>query len=318
MDLTQIVPEAKSEIEHFLADFPDGTVVIRGATATGKSGLSVELSQYFDMEVVSADSRQIFCFMDIGTDKIAKKIRSTLPHHQIDIIDPDQNYTAGQRKQDSEAIIEQILQHKKVPFIVGGTGLYIDTIYKNFTMPESAPDLIFRQQLQDQEDLQPGFLHSELSRIDPVEASKLHPKATRYIIRALEIHHSTGSTKTDTFIQQPVRHPLLMLGLWREKEQGNMLINSRIKQMIKNGLIDEVQSLLSVGYSTDLQSMNGIGYKEVISYLHGLYNLEKMEEYLKRNTHHLAKKQRTRFRRYIAQGKINARENVRYRVWNLG
>ncbi len=256
------------------------------------------------MEIISADSRQIFRLMDIGTDKVSKEIREKVPHHQIDIVDPDETYTAGQRKQDSETIVEQILSRKKIPVIVGGTGLYIDTIYKNFTMPESAPDPIFRATMEEKEKAEPGFLHAELSRIDPDEALKIHPKATRYLIRALEIYHTTGKTKTEGFIQQPVKHPLLMLGIRRETEEGNRLINARIKQMLKNGLIDEVKSLLNAGYTADLQSMNGIGYKEVIGYLQNQYDFEKMEELLKKNTHHLAKKQRTRFRRYIAEGNV--------------
>lgn len=256
------------------------------------------------MEIISADSRQIFRLMDIGTDKVSKEIREKVPHHQIDIVDPDETYTAGQRKQDSETIVEQILSRKKIPVIVGGTGLYIDTIYKNFTMPESAPDPIFRATMEEKEKAEPGFLHAELSRIDPDEALKIHPKATRYLIRALEIYHTTGKTKTEGFIQQSVKHPLLMLGIRRETEEGNRLINARIKQMLKNGLIDEVKSLLNAGYTADLQSMNGIGYKEVIGYLQNQYDFEKMEELLKKNTHHLAKKQRTRFRRYIAEGNV--------------
>lgn len=318
MPFDQILQHSKNTISSFLDQNPDGTVIIWWATATWKSKLSVQLSQYFDMEVVSADSRQIFRLMDIGTDKISANIRANLPHHQIDIINPDQTYTAWQRKTDSEQIIEQILHRKKIPFIVWWTGLYIDTIYKNFTMPESAPDPIFRAEMQKREKADLWFLYRELQRIDPDEAQNLHPKADRYILRALEIFHTTGKTKTESFIQQPVRHPLLMLGLWREKEEWNKLINTRIKEMIKIWLIDEVQSLLNAGYTADLQSMNGIWYKEVVGYLQGEYDLDKMEELLKKNTHHLAKKQRTRFRRYIAEWQANPRQNVSYKVFNLG
>lgn len=267
--------------------------------------------------MISADSRQIFRHMDIGTDKVSDEIRAQIPHHQIDIRDPDQSYTAGQRKQDTDQLLDQILSRKKLPCIVGGTGLYLDTIYKNFTMPESAPDPLFRQKMQEKEKADPGFLQRELLRIDPQEAAKIHPKATRYLMRALEIYHTTGKTKTESFIQQPVKHPLLMIGLRRDTQEGNRLINTRIKQMLQNGLVQEVEGLLEAGYHADLQAMNGIGYKEVVGYLQQQYDAEKMEELLKKNTHHLAKKQRTRFRRYIAEGKAHPRENVSYEVFYL-
>jgi len=317
MEVEDILINARETCGRFLSQNKDGTIIIRWATATGKSKLSVLLSKYFPTEIISADSRQIFKLMDIWTDKISQEIRSKIPHHQIDIVNPDETYTAGQRKEDSEMKIEEILWRWKHPFIVGGTGLYIDTIYKNYTMPESAPNYEFRQQMEEKEKAEPWFLYTELMKIDPEEAQKLHPNSTRYLIRALEIYHTTGKTKTEEFIQQPVKHPLLMLGLRREKEETNRRINARIKEMLKNWLIDEVQSLLNQGFSPELQSMWGIGYKEVIGYLQGQYDAEKMEELLKKNTHHLAKKQRTRFRRYIAEGKAMPKQNVNYKVFTL-
>jgi tRNA dimethylallyltransferase len=119
MDIDHLLTDAYQTIDHFLQSYPNGTIIIRGATATGKSKLSVLLSKYFNMEIISADSRQIFKLMDIGTDKISQEIRATLPHHQIDIITPDETYTAGQWKTDSEKAVEDILHRKKIPFIVG-------------------------------------------------------------------------------------------------------------------------------------------------------------------------------------------------------
>jgi len=141
--------------------------------------------------VISSDSRQIFRKMDIGTDKISAEIRKKIPHHQIDIVDPDETYTAGQWKEDADHQVDEILAREKFPFIVGGTGLYIDTIYKNFSLPECPPDYALRSELEEQERQHPGFLHHELSKIDPEEAAKLHPNSTRYLIRALEIYKKT-------------------------------------------------------------------------------------------------------------------------------
>ena len=317
MDFSSILEDAKKTINSFKENNPDWVVVIWWATATWKSRLSVELSQFFPMEVISSDSRQIFRKMDIWTDKISAEIRAKIPHHQIDIVDPDQTYTAWEWKDDSEKIIDDILVRWKFPFIVWWTWLYIDTIYRNYSMPECSPHYDLRAELEEKEKKNPGILHQELMKVDPEEAAKLHPNSIRYIIRALEIFYVTWKTKTEGYIQQPVRHPLLMLWLWRDKETTNQLINARIKEMFKMWLVDEVDALLKEWYSPSLQSMQWIWYKEVVRYLQWEYNYEKMEEYLKRDTHHLAKKQRTWFRRYIAEWIQSPKENVMYKVRDL-
>jgi len=317
MDFSSILEDAKKTINSFKENNPDWVVVIWWATATWKSRLSVELSQFFPMEVISSDSRQIFRKMDIWTDKISSEIRAKIPHHQIDIVDPDQTYTAWEWKDDSEKIIDDILVRWKFPFIVWWTWLYIDTIYRNYSMPECSPHYDLRAELEEKEKKNPGILHQELMKVDPEEAAKLHPNSIRYIIRALEIFYVTWKTKTEGYIQQPVRHPLLMLWLWRDKETTNQLINARIKEMFKMWLVDEVDALLKEWYSPSLQSMQWIWYKEVVRYLQWEYNYEKMEEYLKRDTHHLAKKQRTWFRRYMAEWIQSPKENVMYKVRDL-
>ena len=155
MDFSSILEDAKSTISSFKDQNPDGAIIIWGATATGKSRLSVELSAFFDMEIISSDSRQIFKKMDIGTDKIPTEIRAKIPHHQIDIVKPDETYTAGQRKEAADQQLDAILARGKVPFIVGGTGLYIDTIYKNFSLPECPPDPLLRAELEEKEAQEP-------------------------------------------------------------------------------------------------------------------------------------------------------------------
>jgi len=317
MEIEDILLDAKDCCIGFLDKNLDWTIIIWWATATWKSKLSLLLSDFFDVELISADSRQIFRWMDIWTDKVPSQWREKIPHHQIDIVNPDETYTAWQWKFDVENEVEEILWRKKTPIIVWWTGLYIDTIYKNFQMPECAPNYEYRDELQKKEDAEPGYVYRLLQQIDPEEASKLHPNATRYIIRALEIYHETWKTKTELFLHQPVKHPLLMIGLWREKEETNMRINARIKEMLKSWLIDEVKWLLNQGYSPDLQSMQWIGYKEVIGYIQWEYWYDDMEELLRKNTHYLAKKQRTRFRRYIAEWIQSPRDNVQYKVWYL-
>ena len=317
MEIEDILLDAKESCQKFFDKNKDGTVIIRWATATGKSKLSLLLSDFFPVELISADSRQIFRWMDIWTDKVPMEWREKVPHHQIDIVNPDETYTAWQWKSDVEREVEEILWRGKNPIIVGWTWLYIDTIYKNFSMPECPPNYEYRDQLQEKENSEPWFVYNMLREIDPQEADKLHPNATRYIIRALEIFHETWKTKTELFLHQPVTHPLLMIGIWREKEETNIRINARIKEMIKNWLIDEVQWLLNQNFSPSLQSMQGIGYKEVVGYLQWRYDLETMEELLRRNTHYLAKKQRTRFRRYVAEWIQMPRNDVDYKVFYL-
>lgn len=255
--------------------------------------------------------------MNIWTDKVSQDVLDKITHHQINIVNPDERYTSGQWQRDVKKQIVDIQSRWKLPMIVWGTGLYIDTIYKNFNMPKIPADSKFREEMEKKEKEEPGYLYQELLKIDPEEANKHHPNSTRYILRALEIFYKSGKTKTDNFKEKPVDQPILMIGIWREREYTNILINKRIKDMIKGWLIEEVKWLLDKWYSPTLQAMQWIWYKEVIWYINGEYDIEKMEEMLKRNTHHLAKKQRTWFRRYITESKDMPKENVTYKVWEL-
>ena len=317
MRFDEIVLWSKGIIQDFVSKNPNWIVIIRWATATGKSRLSVELAKFFDVEIFSSDSRQIFREMNIWTDKVSQEILNKIPHHQINIIWPEESYTAWQWQKDVKKQIKEIQSRWKLPMIVWWTGLYIDTIYKNFQMPEIWPDFEFRKKMFDLEEKNPWFLHKELKKIDPDEAKKIHPKSTRYLVRALEIFHSSGKTKTESFLEKEVDQPILMMWIWREKDETNELINARIKEMIKSGLVDEVRRLLNKWYSPTLQSMQWIWYKEVIWYLEWKYDIDEMEKLLQQNTQRLAKRQRTRFRRYIADEKEHPKKNVTYKVWYL-
>lgn len=317
MKKEEIVKNVKSQIEQFYEKNPQWVVVIWWPTATGKSDLSLQLTDFFDMEIISADSRQLFRQMDIGTDKVSAEIREKIPHHLIDMIDPDQHYTAWQRNSAAKKIISQIISSGKIPCVVWGTGLYIDTLYKNFSMPEVAPDYELREKLYLEEEKNPGSLHQKLLELDPAEASHHHPHSTRFIVRALEIFFKTWKPKSQSFFQQPVERPLLMIGLWREKEDANARIDKRIDWMLANWLIQEVQNLLASWYSPDLQSMQWIGYKETIAYLQNQISLEELAHQIKTNTHHFAKRQRTRFRRYLHDSLSSPKKNVTYLNYNL-
>ena len=317
MKFEDIVLWSKEIIQDFVSKNPDWIVIIRWATATGKSRLSVELAKFFDVEIISSDSRQIFREMNIWTDKVSQEILDKIPHHQINIIWPEESYTAWQWQKDVKKQIKEIQSMWKLPMIVWWTWLYIDTIYKNFQMPEIWPDFEFRKKMFDFEEKNPWFLHKELEKIDPDEAKKIHPKSTRYLVRALEIFHSSWKTKTESFLEKEVDQPILMMWIWREKDETNRLINARIKEMIKSGLVDEVRRLLDEWYSHTLQSMQWIWYKEVVWYLQWQYDINEMERLLQQNTQRLAKRQRTWFRRYITDEKENPKKGVTYKVWYL-
>jgi len=303
----------KETIETFTQDHPTGVIILRWATATGKTSLSLELAKNFDIEIISADSRQIYTQMDVGTDKIDAITREQVPHHMIDIIHPDQTYTAGQWKAEVEGLVDEIHARGKIPVIVWWTWLYIDMLYKNFNMPDVAPDQEWRDVMEKREAQEPGYLFKELQKVDPNEAMKHHPNSTRYVLRALEIYTKTGTPKSELAKELPVKRPLLMVGLRREKEDTNRRINKRIKEMLANwALIQENKALLEKWYTLEHTAMNGIWYKEVVWFINGEYNLDRCEELMKRNTHRYAKRQRSRFRRYIMDSKARPKENVQY------
>lgn len=338
-----MIEKVYTTIQNFKQQYHNGIVVFWWATATGKSGLSIQIAREYakdslQTDIISADSRQIFRYMDIGTDKVPANIFKEIPHHQIDIIDPDWFYTAGEWKKDVENIIPNILKQNSLPLIVWWTGLYIDTLYKNYSIPEIQPDYNLRSQ-REQEELQtPGILREKLHKIDPQEAQKHHQNSIRYIIRALEIFEKTGVPKSQIAQEQPVKRPILMIGLWRETPDTNNLIMKRVKEMLQNGLIEETEFLLAKWYSPKLQSMQWIGYKETVAYLwnqadkkHLFEGIISAEEYtqilfwetkisskeelinaISLHTQQYAKRQRTRFRRYMNDAKDNPKKDVVY------
>lgn len=289
-------------IQKVISHYKSGMVpVIYGPTATGKTKLSLELAKEFkkrynqNVEIISADSRQVYREMNIGTDKIGQDIRNQIIHHQIDIIDPDQSYTAGQWQQDSYNIIDEIIWRGNIPMIVWGTGLYIDTVVYNFNMGVCEPDREYRKLLSHYD---ARSLWNKLNEVDPVEAARHHPSSDRFIIRALEIYHKTGITKTELVKRQEPKYPLLLIDLQQDVDKGNQMIDARLNQMIDQGLITEVQWLLDKWYSRELSSMKTIDYKQTVQYIAWELSYNEYMKALQIINHQLAKKQRTWFRRY--------------------
>lgn len=306
-----------SVVDDFWSKHADGVVVIRWATATGKTALSVALADRYPLEVVSSDSRQVFIGMDVGTDKVSKTIREKLPHHCMDVVRPDEKYTAWQWQQDAYAAIQSIHDRNKQAVVAGGTGLYIDTLYKNYRMPYAPPQPERRAAMMQKEENDPGFLYQWLQQIDPVTAARLHPNALRYILRALEIYEITGQPKSIACGEQEVDYPLLMLGLRREKEDAEKRIVTRIQEMIESELAQEVQGLLDQWYGQDLQSMQGIGYKETVRFLQGSIDKQQRQDELEQATLRLAKRQRSRFRRYLRDAIHQPKKKVQYACFDI-
>jgi tRNA dimethylallyltransferase len=274
-------------------------LVLVGPTAVGKTKLSLEVAKMYGCEVISGDSMQVYRGMDIGTAKIPIEEQQGIPHHLIDIIDPDEAFSVSAFQQNAEQLIHAIHGREHLPFIVGGTGLYIESLCYQFQFSEASADEAFRmEQAAFLEKFGEHALHEKLKQADPISAERLHPNNTRRVIRALEILHVTGTTLSAQLAGQQKQSPydLCIIGLTMDRGLLYKRIEQRIDQMLEQGLVDEVQRLVAQGYTQDFVSMQGLGYKEIIRYLQGEYTLDEAVTLLKRDTRHYAKRQLSWFR----------------------
>ncbi|MFY0545040.1 tRNA (adenosine(37)-N6)-dimethylallyltransferase MiaA [Brevibacillus sp. H7] len=274
-------------------------VVIVGPTAVGKTELSLQLAGHFDGEIISGDSMQVYRGMDIGTAKASPEELARVPHHLIDIIEPDEEYSVALFQSAATRLITEINQRGHLPFIVGGTGLYIESVTHRFEFAQAEQDPELREQLQRLAAAEGvEALHRRLAEIDPITAERLHPNDVKRVIRAIEIYQLTGRKMSD--YQHRAKHSpydLVMIGLTMEREKLYERINQRVDKMIEEGLVEEVRRLLDRGYHPALTSMQGLGYKELIPYLYGEITLEKAVNDIKQRTRHFAKRQLSWFRR---------------------
>ncbi|MBE0585931.1 MAG: tRNA (adenosine(37)-N6)-dimethylallyltransferase MiaA [Desulfofustis sp.] len=277
-------------------------LVLIGPTAIGKTGLSLEIARRFDCEIVSVDSMQVYRYLDIGTAKIGLEVRREIPHHLIDIVEPDQPYHAARFVEDALAAIKQIHQRGALPLLTGGTGLYLRALLHGlFVGGESDPAL--RRELTERlQEEGSEALHRELAACDRRSASRLHPHDASRIIRALEVYRLTGRPLSSHLDRQPetgriVFTKLLSLGLDCPRSVLYERINRRSKEMIDSGLEREVRGLLKRGYGPHLKPMQAIGYRHMLQYLSGSCPREQLLETLARDTRRYAKRQVTWFRR---------------------
>ena len=270
-------------------------VAIVGPTATGKSQLALHLAQKFSGEIVSADSRQVYRYMDIGTAKPSRTEMSLVPHHLIDIINPGEDFSLAQYQRLAYRKITDIQKRHTFPLLVGGSGLYVWTVIEGWQIPEVAPDLEFRQRLEGRAAQgEADQLYQELTQIAPSAAQRIDRRNVRRVIRALEVAQSGTARPNLTKVAPPFQ--TLIIGLTAERKELYRRIDERVDEMIEQGLVDEVKSLLGRGYKQDLPSMSGIGYKQICLYRKGDLTLAEATKQIKTETHRLVRRQYNWFR----------------------
>ena len=271
-------------------------IVICGPTASGKTALGIKLCEKLDGEIVSCDSMQIYKELEIGTAKPTKEEREMAVHHLVDFVEPSRRYSVADYKKDAEKTIEDIISRGKTPVLVGGTGLYINSIIYNINYKEEKTDLEYRKELE-KKDIEE--LYDLAKKIDSEAIEKISKNDKKRIIRILEIYKTTGKTKTElekkSREKQKYDFKVFVLSMDREKLYEK--INKRVDIMIENGLVQEVKNIISK-YDTMPTAMQGIGYKEVVEYLNNEITYDEMVEKIKQETRRYAKRQITWFKSY--------------------
>ena len=275
-------------------------IVICGPTASGKTALSIELAKKINGEIVSADSMQIYKDMDIGTAKPTKQEMGEIKHYLLDFVSPEDRYSVAQYKQDAKKAIKEIINKGKTPIIVGGTGLYVDSLIYEIEYNDIKLDEEYRKKLEkiaEEQGLEE--LYKKAVEIDPEAMKKISQNDKKRIMRVLEIYHSTGKTKTEQEKESrknPVEYDYRVFAINWDREILYQRINKRVDIMVEQGLIEEVKEILNK-YDKFPTAMQGLGYKEVVDYLNGVYTKEEMIEKIKLETRRYAKRQLTWFRK---------------------
>lgn len=285
-------------------------VVILGPTATGKTKISVELALRLKGEIISGDSMQVYRFMDIGTAKIKPEEKRGVPHYMLDIKEPNEPFSVAEFQKLARQKIAEIASTGKLPFLVGGTGLYIQAVIDPYEFTEQENIQPYRMELKQlAEEHGVDYLHQLLSKVDPASATKIHPHDLKRITRALEYFHLTGNPiSANRQAQYSSRYNVVLIGLTLKRELLYQRIEERVDQMIANGFVEEVKALLAQGYTPDLPAMQGLGYRQLCGYLRGDYDLPEAVSLIKKETRHFAKRQLTWFRRDPRVNWINVEE----------
>lgn len=268
-------------------------IAILGPTAVGKSSLAIKLAQEFRGEIVSADSRTVYRGMDIGTAKPSADQQRRVPHHLLDLVNPDESFTLADYQQRAYSTIAAIHARGNVPLLVGGTGLYVRAVLEGLAIPRVEPDPVRRAAL---EKLDAAMLYARLQKLDPAAASKIDSRNKRRVIRAIEVCESAGKPISELQKLSAPNYRILRIGLTMPREELYARINARVDAMVAKGWVDEVRGLIARGYSADLPSMSGLGYRQIAAYVSGATALEEADRVLKRDTRRFVHHQYTWFR----------------------
>jgi len=274
-------------------------IVIVGPTCSGKTELGLLLAGAINSEIISADSRQFYKHLNIGTAKPGQNILRKIKHHFIDSLNPGEYYNASKFEKDALGICEKLILNNKIPIIVGGSGLYIKAVIDGI-FNSADLDVDYRNYLINQKELFGNeYIYNELIKVDPESASKMLPQNWKRVLRALEVYHQTGEKiwKQQQKHKRSLNLKFYQYGLKWEREKLYRNIEERVDKMIKDGLVEEVINILTIGFDKNLNSLNTVGYKEIISYLDEEITFERAVELIKRNTRRYAKRQLTWFRK---------------------
>lgn len=276
-------------------------VVILGPTAVGKTALSIELAKKMKTEIISGDSMLLYRGFDIGTAKPTLTEMQGVPHHLIDVLEPDEEFNVTRFKELAGQKIAELNKAGKVPLLAGGTGLYVKSLLEDYQFNTAGSDNAYRQELEELAAVRGReYVHAMLAQVAPQTAARLHINDFRRVIRALEVYHCGGEVLSQENKLQSAGelvYDALVVGLTMERSRLYERINKRVELMVENGLIDEVRHLLACGVPIDCQAMKGIGYKEIAAYLQGEFSLDEAVDAVQKGTRHFAKRQLTWFRK---------------------
>ncbi|MFC1995885.1 tRNA (adenosine(37)-N6)-dimethylallyltransferase MiaA [Chloroflexota bacterium] len=267
-------------------------VVIVGPTGVGKSKLALHLAKTFNGEIVSADSRQVYCHMDIGTAKPSQKELSLVPHHLINIVNPDEDFSLAQYQELAYRTIDDIQRRDKLALLVGGSGLYIWSVLEGWGIPPVPPHPEFRHSMEEKAArIGKDELYQELMEVDPVAAQKIDRNNVRRVIRALEVYENTDNPFSRLQYKQVTSFNKLIIGLTMDRAELYRRIDLRVDGMIERGLVEEVEKLVNTGYGFNLPAMSGIGYKQIGMFLRGELALATVTQQIKFETHRFVRHQ---------------------------
>ncbi len=294
-------------------------VILAGPTAVGKTKASIGLAKAIGGEIISADSMQVYRYMDIGSAKISPQEMQGVPHYLVDVLDPRDEFHVVRFQQMAKQAMEEIYSHGNIPILVGGTGFYIQSVLYDIDFAADGEDSAYRKELEQLAQANGAeYLHQKLKEVDFEYAAQVHANNVKKVIRALEFYHQTGKKLSAHNIEQRSKESGYNFAYFVLNDRRAHLyqrIDLRVEQMLKDGLVEEVTRLKGMGYTRDMVSMQGLGYKEMLDYLDGRISLEEAVEIIKRDTRHFAKRQITWFKRekdvcWIDKSQLDNREDL--------